>query len=106
MKRSTWKFVHTFLVVALILVFVPVAHAANTFPNIIDLPNGWRPEGIANGRGTTFYVGSLENGAIFRGDLRTGEGSVLFPGETGRRVTGLFVDQRSNYLFASGANTG
>jgi len=31
---------------------------------------------------------------------------VLAPGVPGRAVTGLFVDQRSNYLFASGAGTG
>jgi sugar lactone lactonase YvrE len=106
MKRSIWFVINTLLAAALLLAFAPGAQAANVFPNLIDLPNGWRPEGIANGRGTSFYVGSLANGAIYRGDLRTGEGSVLFPGAPGRAVTGLYVDQRSNYLFASGAGTG
>lgn len=106
MKRLTWSIVRTLLAAALLLAFVPVASAASSFPNLINLPNGWRPEGIANGRGTSFYVGSLANGAIYRGDLRTGEGAVLFPGETGRAVTGLYVDKRTNYLFASGAGTG
>jgi len=91
---------------ALLLVFAPTASAASTFPSLMNLPNGWRPEGIATGRGTSVYVGSLANGAIYRGDLRTGEGSVLFPGEPGRAVTGLYVDKRTNYLFASGAGTG
>jgi hypothetical protein len=106
MRRSTWRFVQTLLAAALLLAFVPAAHAANVFPSTINLPNGWRPEGIANGRGTSFYVGSLANGAIYQGDLRTGEGKVLFPGVSGRAVTGLYVDQRSNFLFASGAGTG
>ena len=106
MKRSIWTLITTILAATMLVGFVPWNQAANVFPSTIDLPNGWRPEGIANGRGTSFYVGSLANGAIYRGDLRTGEGAVLFPGETGRAVTGLFVDQRSNYLFASGAFTG
>ena len=37
-----------------------------TFPKIILLPNGWQPEGIASGSGTSFYVGSLADGAISR----------------------------------------
>ncbi|OGO38543.1 MAG: hypothetical protein A2W35_16020 [Chloroflexi bacterium RBG_16_57_11] len=106
MKRFTWTFVHTLLAAALLLAFVPAAQAANVFPSTINLPDGWRPEGITNGSGTSFYVGSLANGAIYRGDLRTGDGEVLFPGVSGRAVTGLYVDQRSNYLFAAGAFTG
>jgi sugar lactone lactonase YvrE len=94
------------LAAALLLSSVPAAQAATVFPSIIELPNGWRPEGIANGRGTSFYVGSLANGAIYRGDLRNGEGEEFIPGVPGRAVTGLYVDQRSNYLFASGASTG
>ena len=34
------------------------ADAAN-FPARIALPDGWRPEGITAGHGTTLYVGSL-----------------------------------------------
>ena len=44
------------------------------FPQVISLPNGFRPEGISAGRGTSFYVGSLVDGAIYRGDVRTGAG--------------------------------
>ena len=47
------------------------------FPDIIPLPNGFQPEGIATGRGTTFYVGSIPTGAVYRGDLRTGEGEEV-----------------------------
>jgi hypothetical protein len=66
--------VRTFLAAALLLAVVPVANAVQIFPDLIQLPNGWRPEGIAEGRGTSFCVGSLVNGAIYRGDLRTGDG--------------------------------
>ena len=60
------------------------AAPGDTFPKIIPLPNGWRPEGIASGRGTTFYAGSLANGAIYAGDFRTGQGRILVPGKAGR----------------------
>lgn len=83
-----------------------VSGAKWKFPSIINLPNGWRPEGIAIGKGTSFYVGSLANGAVYRGDLRTGLGDILVPGATGRALTGLYVDERHNYLFAAGASTG
>lgn len=42
----------------------------------IRLPDGFQPEGIAIGRGTTFYAGSMRDGAIYRGDLLTGDGSL------------------------------
>jgi hypothetical protein len=73
-----------------------------TFPKIISLPNGWQPEGIASGSGTSFYVGSLADGAIYAGDFGTGRGSVLVPGQPGLMAMGLSVDQRSNYLFVAG----
>jgi hypothetical protein len=75
------------------------------FPQVIALPEGWRPEGIATGRDTFFYVGSLADGAIYRGDLLTGQGSVLVPGVTGQAATGLEVDEH-NRIFAAGAGTG
>jgi sugar lactone lactonase YvrE len=80
------------------------ALATTQFPDTIALPNGWQPEGIAIGRGTTFYVGSIPNGAVFAGDLRTGQGSVLVPGAAGRAATGLKYDR--GRLFVSGASTG
>jgi sugar lactone lactonase YvrE len=75
------------------------------FPHVISLPNGFQPEGVAIGRGASFYAGSLANGAIFRGDVITGRGSILVAGVTGRAVTGVEVDSQ-NRLFASGAGTG
>ena len=71
-----------------------------------DLPNGFQPEGISTGKGTSFYVGSVATGAIFRGDLRTGKGAILVKGDPGNKAaTGNKVDKR-NRLWVSGASTG
>jgi sugar lactone lactonase YvrE len=79
--------------------------AAAAFPQVIQLPKGFQPEGIEVGRGTTFYVGSVANGAIYRGDLRTGAGAILVPGAAGKAATGIELDNR-NRLWVSGASTG
>ena len=76
--------------------------ASPVYPKIIELPDGFFPEGIEVGRGSTFYVGSLLDGAIYSGDLRTGEGSVLVEGEAGLAAVGIKVDERTNYLFVAG----
>jgi sugar lactone lactonase YvrE len=83
---------------------VPTALAGASFPSVISLPNGWLPEGIAVGNGHTFYAGSRANGAVYRGDLRTGQGSVLVQGVAGRVATGLKFSRGK--LFVSGASTG
>ena len=66
----------TLLLVALSLMMLGAAPAHQSFPDTIPLPNGFQPEGIASGRGTTFYVGSIPTGAVYRGDLRSGEGAI------------------------------
>jgi sugar lactone lactonase YvrE len=81
------------------------AKQSNPFPDVIQLPTGFQPEGIEVGRGTTFFVGSVANGAIYRGSLQTGNGSVLVPGATGRSATGIELDNH-NRLFVAGAATG
>jgi sugar lactone lactonase YvrE len=75
------------------------------FPKIIPLPNGWFGEGIATGRGTSFYVSSIPGSAIYAGDLRTGAGRVLVPPDPDRLALGLKVDHR-NRIFVAGAATG
>ena len=79
---------------------------AQSFPDVIPLPDGFQPEGIATGTGTTFYVGSIPTGAVYRGDLRTGEGEVLVQPQTGRAAIGLKYDDRSGLLFVAGGPTG
>jgi len=41
----------------------PAGQSGN-FPARIDLPNGFFPEGIESGRGTSFFVGLMVDGAI------------------------------------------
>jgi sugar lactone lactonase YvrE len=77
---------------------------AASFPATIPLPNGWQPEGIAVGDGTTFYVGSIPTGAVYRGDLRTGKGSTLVAGVAGRSAIGVEHDR--GRLFVAGGGTG
>jgi sugar lactone lactonase YvrE len=91
------------LALAAALLAVPAA-LAKPFPKTISLPNGWLPEGIATGKGNTFWAGSRANGAVSRGDLRTGLGDPYIPGATGRVATGL--KESHGLLFVSGANTG
>lgn len=80
---------------------------AQSFPEIIPLPDGFQPEGITLGNGHTAYVGSLAGGSIYEIDLRTGAGSMLVPGSPGSLLAvGLDFDARSNYLFVAGGFTG
>jgi len=76
------------------------------FPASIPLPNGFQPEGIASGNGTTFYVGSIPTGAIYQGDFRTGEGNILVAGQPGRSAIGLKYDPSTGLLFVAGGDTG
>ena len=99
-------------VCALALV-APVAPAAARgrpgpppFPSEIPLPLGIQPEGIAAGRGTTFYVGSIPTGAVYQGDFRTGVvgPDALVPGRTGLAAVGL--EEAGGLLFVAGGPTG
>jgi outer membrane protein assembly factor BamB len=89
--------------VAAVAAASPAEH--KPFPEVIQLPTGFRPEGIEIGKGTTFYVGSVANGAVYRGDLVTGNGAILVPGAAGKSATGIELD-RHNRLFVAGAATG
>jgi sugar lactone lactonase YvrE len=88
---------------ATVAVAVGTAGAKSRFPETIRLPDGFQPEGIAI-RGTTFYVGSIPTGAIYRGDLRTGRGAILVPGGTGKAALG--VEQAGGRLYVAGGPTG
>jgi outer membrane protein assembly factor BamB len=80
--------------------------ASNSYPDVIPLPDGFFPEGIAVGHGHDVYAGSLAGGAIWAGDLRTGEGSILVPGAEGRLAVGMDFDERSGHLFVAGGPGG
>ncbi len=82
----------------------PMAGAASR-PTVIPLPEGFQPEGIATTEeGSRFFTGSLADGAIFKGNLRTGEGEVLVAGEEGRVAVGLKV--RRGLVWVAGGPTG
>jgi hypothetical protein len=100
MRRVTLSFL------LLALALLPATAAARGFPDTIRLPDGWQPEGIAAGHGTSLFVGSLApGGAIWAGDARTGAGAVRVPPHEGRSAVGIKVDRRDR-IFASGGPTG
>lgn len=90
----------------LIVLSLPMIAASATFPDVIPLPNGFAPEGIASGKGTTFYVGSIPTGAIYRGDFATGTGEILVQPQEGRAAIGMKYDPRTDLLFVAGGPTG
>lgn len=99
------SYVATLLLIILSLTMIG-ATTAETFPEVIPLPNGIAPEGIASGQGSTFYVGSIPTGAIYIGDFKTGEVELLVPAQEGRAAIGMKFDSRSDLLFVAGGPTG
>lgn len=74
-------------------------------PDRIALPDGWQPEGIAAGRGSSLYVGSIPTGTVLRANARTGAVRTVVPARAGRSAIGLKVDGRER-LFVAGGPTG
>src|SRR5262245_58135493 len=96
---------HKSLFVVLVVLLASALIGATTatpFPESIPLPVGFQPAGIASGAGTTFFVGSILTGAIYRGNFTTGEGQVFIEGLAGRAAIGLKYDARSHLLFVAG----
>lgn len=111
MKKSRLLFVVSPLLLLLVFVFtfLPAGASANSsaqFPDIIPLPDGFRPEGVVIGHGLTVFAGSLADGSIFKADLRTGEGDIFVEGQDGLLAVGLSYDGRSNNLFVAGGPGG
>jgi sugar lactone lactonase YvrE len=80
-----------------------VAARRPPLPQHINLPDGFRPEGIATRRGPTAYLGSLANGNIYAANLRTGKGRVISKGD-GTPAVGLKLDRRGRLWVAGGAD--
>ena len=94
------------------------AAAQQNWPEAIAIPTGFEAEGIELGKGHEFFVGgnSLSSlfgaalgvphdlsafaGAIFKGNLRTGEGAILVE-PNGKPVSGLSYDPRTDYFYAA-----
>jgi sugar lactone lactonase YvrE len=99
------------LIVALVAfgsLAAPAALAQSAFPEKISLPNGFAPEGIEIALGNTFYVGSVQTGAIYTGNLRTGAGRILVQGATTpntRGATGIEYDRGRLWVAGAGHGT-
>lgn len=102
-KEPRWLIRVLLIVLSLSMI---AAAPARAFPDLLPLPDGFQPEGIAVGKGTTFFVGSIPTGDIYRGDLRTGEGEVFIDAPAGRQAIGLKYDNRTGLLFVAGGLTG
>jgi streptogramin lyase len=92
------------LLAAALLSVAAAAPCARSIP----LPDDFAPEGIAVGDRGSFFVGSLWDGDIYRGNLHTGEGSVIVD-TTGRQAVGMKVEDRHHRpdrLWVAGGATG
>jgi hypothetical protein len=99
------------------------AAAQAIWPEAISIPTGFEAEGIELGKGHEFFLGAFSYssffgplfgiphaqsafaGAIYKGNLRTGEGAILVAA-TGKPVSGLSYDPRTNYLYAATGHAG
>lgn len=94
------------LVAALTVTAEARPHHPPAYPDRIELPDGFLPEGIAIGPGPIAYFGSRADGDIYAADLRTGQGAVFSQGP-GTPSIGLKSDQRGTLYVAGGpAGTG
>lgn len=80
--------------------------ASNGGTSVIDLPEAEGAEGIAAGKGTTFFAGDLVTGDIYRGDIRTGTAEEFITAPAGREAVGMTVDVKNDLLFVAGGSTG
>ncbi|HEU4811375.1 MAG TPA: hypothetical protein VFT00_04480 [Nocardioides sp.] len=94
-----------FLAAAVLIPLLVAPATATPRPSSIPLPVDFQPEGIAVGDGNTFYVGSLRDGDIYRGDLLTGEGA-RFVDVDDRVAVGMRVDRARDWLVVAGGGTG
>ena len=94
------------LFAAAVSVAVLAMPATAATPHQIDLPNGWAPEGITAGPGTTVYVGSLAGGGIWQADVLTGEGSILVAPIAGKVGVGTEYEAGADRLWVAGGPTG
>jgi len=94
--------------IALMTMALPAGAASSQFPEVIPLPDGIAPEGIVSGNGTEFFVGSLANGTIYKGDFRTGAGGYINDATDfdARTAVGLDFDSRTGAVWVAGGDTG
>jgi hypothetical protein len=101
LTRVVWAL----LVLALVAAVAAPATASRR-PEVIVLPGATSAEGIAAGRGATFYAGDLFAGDIFRGNIRRGTAELFIDAPAGRQAVGMAADLRHDLLFVAGGFTG
>jgi len=103
--RIRWLIAPLVLLVLLATLATPAA-AAVPPAEVIVLPGASSAEGIAAGRGTTFYAGDLLLGDIFRGDVRRGTAELFIDAPEGRWAVGMAASNAHELLFVAGGATG
>jgi len=93
------------LLLALVTTLAAPAAAARP-AEVIVLPGASSAEGIAAGRGATFYAGDLFRGDIFRGDFQRGTAELFIDAPDGRMAVGMAADVAHGLLFVAGGFTG
>jgi len=104
--RSGSRRVTAPLLVLALLTALALPAAASQPEEVIVLPGASSAEGIAAGRGSTFYAGDLLLGDIFRGDVRRGTAEPFIDAPEGRMALGMAVDVAHGLLFVAGGFTG
>jgi sugar lactone lactonase YvrE len=95
------------ITVPLLLLALVAGPAAAARPaQVIVLPGATSAEGIAAGRGATFYAGDLFAGDIFRGNLQRGTAERFIDAPAGRMAVGMAVNVAHQLLFVAGGFTG
>ena len=94
------------LLLILVAAWATPAAAGRPDEKVIVLPGASSAEGIAAGRGTTFYAGDLLRGDIFRGDVRRGTAELFIDAPEGRLAVGMATSNAHELLFVAGGFTG
>ena len=92
------------VMLACVTVSLPVA--AHGVKDVLQLPDGFNPEGITEGPRRSLLVGSIALGAVYQVNPGTGEGNILVPAVEGRSAVGMKWDRRSGNLYVAGGPTG
>jgi sugar lactone lactonase YvrE len=105
-EKGGSRCVGTLSVLLAMVAALAVPAAASQTPQVIVLPGATSAEGIAAGRGATFYAGDLFAGDIFRGNIRRGTAERFIDAPAGRQAVGMAADLAHNLLFVAGGFTG
>jgi len=108
-RRGLWRAAALAFVALSLLVAVASPGSTDDglpYPEVIQLPTGFQPEGIVVGTGSSFFVGSLVDGTIWKGDLRTGRGELLVTPSDVRTAIGMDDDRGGSRLFVAGGPFG